>query len=166
MFTIETDNLKIEYVPRTDLHFVVTYEYATIRCDEIVVEDEVVNFKIKGEYVAWVQLLEQEAIRIRAYAFMMLCCESKEVVGQQVTYAPMWQFVKIDDEVGTFLQVDDEYFLKKKGEQPKKLYLEDIEGLAIMGFISKVDKKLEDSHGARASLMTSEFSTYGDVENI
>ncbi|ELP6122752.1 hypothetical protein QTV43_003988 [Vibrio vulnificus] len=166
MFTIETDNLKIEYVPRTDLHFVVTYEYATIRCDEIVVEDEIVNFKINGEYVAWVQLLEQEAIGVRAYAFMMLCCESKEIMGKQVSYAPMWQFILIDDKEGTFLQVDDEFFLKPKDEELKRLNIEDIEGLAIMGFISMVDKKLEDKHGDRVRLISSEFSTYGDIEII
>lgn len=148
MFTIETDNLKIEYIPKSRLHFLVTYEYSTIRCNKITVEDEsTVYFQVDDEYVAWINLLEEEAGRINGYSTMMSHCESREIAGKQVSYAPMWELTMIDGVVGTFEHDDNEFFLTSKDGESKKVYLEETDGFAVMGFIAMLDKRRIDFLG-------------------
>ena len=144
MFTIETDNLKIEYTPRSNLKFVITHEYAWIRCDSISVEDEImVNLLINDEYVACVQVLEEEAKRIKGYASMMTFCETREIGGKLVSYAPMGELLVIDEDEGSFEYSDGEFLLHFKGGdiEPRKLKISETDGFAIMGFISMLDKK-------------------------
>ncbi|ELS0753745.1 hypothetical protein QQ213_003553 [Vibrio vulnificus] len=150
MFTIETDNLKIEYAPRANRKFVVTHEYATIRCDSISVEDEImVNLLIDDEDIACVQVLEEEAKRIKGYASMMTFCETREIGGKTVSYAPMWELVIIDEDEGSFEYCDGEFLFHCKGTEiePRKLKISETDGFAIMGFISMLDKKRKDYIG-------------------
>jgi hypothetical protein len=159
MFTITTDHLKVEFLPKAELSFVTTYEFATIRCENIRADEYgFVEFCVDDDALTTIQLLEEESDIIQLFSDSLIYCEQREIGGKQFAYAPVCKLISVDEKVGKVQFQNGAMYFTPDGEESRKLNLNEHDCFTLLGFISSLDSILQE----RLESYNTKYNSYPD----